>query len=474
MPEQPRLRFHCPECRKAVTVEAKYAGKRGKCPFCGKAVPIPQTETPKQSGLLRNAAIPLCDVCLEQMHDDEGYVLTTRQVVTTPKYWEIAFRGAEATVSAMPEDQVRRQYEQQIRQQCAQHTGWLTCETCMKRFDAVDRERARQYAADYWSASGDGTYAPPGGESVDPSEALPAANQAWFTVTGHQPPRTDIRFSQDRPAEETAGVAEYVQRIKEFSKRVTDKMQKQKQHQMNVMASQVLQNIAPVSSQAYQSIMAKHEANRPKPLDKQELARSLGSEWQKSRATLPQVLELAHADLRGFHLYGLDLGQANMAGARLEGSDVYGCTFDGANLENARFDGASITSSSFKAARMKGANVSKATTSKCDFSEAAIDDPDFRAKPEAGCFVATACFGSPEAPQVVVLRNFRDDVLMHREWGKWLTCLYYRISPAAAAFLRRHLHLRTLVRVLIVTPVVTLASRALAYKSEQPDRTRLR
>ncbi len=35
------IRVQCPQCSKALTVPDQYAGKRGKCPGCGTAIPIP-------------------------------------------------------------------------------------------------------------------------------------------------------------------------------------------------------------------------------------------------------------------------------------------------------------------------------------------------------------------------------------------------------------------------------------------------
>src|SRR5260370_3918061 len=36
-----KVHFRCPLCDKPVTAPIEYAGKRGKCPGCGKAVAVP-------------------------------------------------------------------------------------------------------------------------------------------------------------------------------------------------------------------------------------------------------------------------------------------------------------------------------------------------------------------------------------------------------------------------------------------------
>jgi len=57
-----------------------------------------------------------------------------------------------------------------------------------------------------------------------------------------------------------------------------------------------------------------------------------------------------------------------------------------------------------------------------------------------GCFVATAVYGNPDAPQVQVLREFRDNVLMHNPAGKRFVGFYYSgAGHRAADFIREHL-----------------------------------
>jgi len=49
-----------------------------------------------------------------------------------------------------------------------------------------------------------------------------------------------------------------------------------------------------------------------------------------------------------------------------------------------------------------------------------------------GCFIATAAFGSPLQPQVLILKRFRDEVLMRSKGGRLLASAYYRVSPSIA------------------------------------------
>ncbi len=71
-----------------------------------------------------------------------------------------------------------------------------------------------------------------------------------------------------------------------------------------------------------------------------------------------------------------------------------------------------------------------------------------------GCFIATAAYGTPTAKQIDVLREFRDVVLLKSTVGSQFVALYYKFSPPVADFIAGHEVLRTMVRELLVEPVV--------------------
>jgi polyhydroxybutyrate depolymerase len=73
-----------------------------------------------------------------------------------------------------------------------------------------------------------------------------------------------------------------------------------------------------------------------------------------------------------------------------------------------------------------------------------------------GCFIATAAYGTSTAEELDVLREFRDDVLLNSTVGSRLVDFYYRTSPPIADFISEHEVVRTLVRELLVDPIVWL------------------
>jgi hypothetical protein len=78
----------------------------------------------------------------------------------------------------------------------------------------------------------------------------------------------------------------------------------------------------------------------------------------------------------------------------------------------------------------------------------------------SGCFIATAAYGSPSAEQLDVLRGFRDGVLLEIGAGSQLVALYYRLSPCIADFISGNSFLRTVVRELLVDPMVWVVGAA--------------
>ena len=74
------------------------------------------------------------------------------------------------------------------------------------------------------------------------------------------------------------------------------------------------------------------------------------------------------------------------------------------------------------------------------------------------CFIATAAYGSPIAPQVKFLKNIRDKGLRKSRVGFLLVegyeWFYYKFSPQIAGVMYQNRHFRNFIRWLIVNPIV--------------------
>lgn len=63
-----------------------------------------------------------------------------------------------------------------------------------------------------------------------------------------------------------------------------------------------------------------------------------------------------------------------------------------------------------------------------------------------GCYIATAVYGSYDAPEVMTLRRFRDETLRNSVFGRWFIRVYYRLSPPIADKLKNATQVNRFVR----------------------------
>lgn len=81
-------------------------------------------------------------------------------------------------------------------------------------------------------------------------------------------------------------------------------------------------------------------------------------------------------------------------------------------------------------------------------------DMGYQRTADGGCFIATAAYGSPDAPEIEVLSRFRDTVLASSRASRWTIPLYYAVSPTLARWIARSARRQWLARRLLVTPAV--------------------
>ena len=63
-----------------------------------------------------------------------------------------------------------------------------------------------------------------------------------------------------------------------------------------------------------------------------------------------------------------------------------------------------------------------------------------------GCYIATLVYGDYDHPQVMVLRHFRDNVLLKHYLGKKFVKFYYRYSPTWVEYLRNKKNINRLIK----------------------------
>ena len=84
-------------------------------------------------------------------------------------------------------------------------------------------------------------------------------------------------------------------------------------------------------------------------------------------------------------------------------------------------------------------DVKKPTKSTAHLNNGTSVPPYTRPTPrKEGCYIATMAYGSYEHPQVLKLRRFRDNTMLHSVLGTYFVKLYYFTSPKLVAILKGH------------------------------------
>jgi len=78
---------------------------------------------------------------------------------------------------------------------------------------------------------------------------------------------------------------------------------------------------------------------------------------------------------------------------------------------------------------------------------------------QAACFVATVVYGDEAAPELVLLRSFRDDILIRSPVGRQFIDCYWRVGPRLARYVAHRPTACRAVRCLFLSPLAALLRR---------------
>ena len=178
------------------------AGKKfTECPTCGPATgwtlveesqDSVQPSRPQHDEVISESGV--CDICTRKVSSPDGYLLTTKEVVSTPQYWQHYYQYHKSEFTSMGvssyADFCRNPV---IRASCGdalagQRTAWMVCDNCISMF-SVDREITRNYAKQWWKSKR--TFSPPGTGSV-PLSAINMGDARVMSSTTERKERISI------------------------------------------------------------------------------------------------------------------------------------------------------------------------------------------------------------------------------------------------------------------------------------------
>lgn len=116
-----------------------------------------------------------CPITREQIDHGFGYLLTTAQVVTSTKYWDMIMTEPETmsySVSHFKNQQSGTHMRSLIFEKYSSvEKPWMVSDSCINLFDHIDRKSAREWAKQWWDSAGG--FAPdtagPAADALEPS-----------------------------------------------------------------------------------------------------------------------------------------------------------------------------------------------------------------------------------------------------------------------------------------------------------------
>jgi len=103
----------------------------------------------------------VCDVCMNEIPEPDGFLLTTRQVVSAPAYWDYVLSHQLSYIEDLPNSDSARGVL--IEKQANQSNPWIVCGKCAQML-GVDLRETGEYAKQWWKSGK--RFAPPGSGPV--------------------------------------------------------------------------------------------------------------------------------------------------------------------------------------------------------------------------------------------------------------------------------------------------------------------
>ncbi len=134
-----------------------------------------------------------CELCKLSLNKNEGYIVNTSQLVSVPSFWEGRFTEALLGLKRkfrddIPQMEADKKFKYFILKECHVETGRLVCSGCMSQFSMADRDKASQYALEYWKTEDKGNYRNKETGSASVEEAVKIAGPIWKRMSGKAPP----------------------------------------------------------------------------------------------------------------------------------------------------------------------------------------------------------------------------------------------------------------------------------------------
>lgn len=100
-----------------------------------------------------------CPITREQIDPGFGYLLTTAEVITSRKYWDMVMTEPETmsyTISHFRNDEQGTRMRSLIFEKYSSVANpWMISDTCINLFEDVDREKAKRLAKLWWEQEGE-------------------------------------------------------------------------------------------------------------------------------------------------------------------------------------------------------------------------------------------------------------------------------------------------------------------------------